>query len=137
MDKRQHNQKREKRTTIAVLAIFTVATVFLFGHISAVAGFAGMGAGIDAAISHIKSSPLDVLHFDPYAAYFMAGFYIIGVVTALSRADKPKAEMKYEEHGSNDFQDGYETMVFLEKNTTDILELDEEGLWKHGSTKAG
>ena len=121
-------------TKITCIVVGTLLTIFVLGHLSAVLND-GTVEGMDFFIplmDHIKAHPLAFIAFNPYVAYFGGLSYLLFFVISFSKQTVPQAEMKGEEHGSNDFQTPEEKADFLASNTTPILELDVERVKKWG-----
>lgn len=108
------------------LLVSALITVYVCGHLSAVINAGGLTVDNWTTIlpEHIKATPFDFLHCNPYVAYFAVLLYILFFVMTLGKRELPQAEMKGEEHGSNDFQTDAERNLFLTNNTTPIYSLD-------------
>lgn len=121
-------------TKITCIVVGTLLTIFVLGHLSAVLN-EGAVESMDFFIplmDHIKAHPLAFIAFNPYVAYFGGLSYLLFFVISFSKQTVPQAEMKGEEHGSNNFQTPEEKAEFLASNTTPILELDVERVKKMG-----
>ena len=71
--------------------------------------------------NHILEMPFDVCHFDVYVFLFGWMGFLIVFLRSICKVDKPTADMKGSEHGSNDFQTDKEREQFLKNYTTPIL----------------
>ena len=125
--------KSNKWLKIVGIALVTVVMAFLYGHASAVLN---AGAELDFNIpqlawEHIKAAPFDVFHNNMFAAYFIVLVYILILVTTIAKTPKPRAEMKGEEHGSNDFQTIDERAAFIKKNASPVMPLDTDQVQRY------
>ncbi len=121
--------KQEKKFDPAVAVTFLILTVILLiiaGHISAVVSADNfkMDQLLELTAQHMKKHPFDVLHFN-VVVFSVIGFGVVMmIIMAISKPVVPKAEMKGEEHGSNDFQTRGELDAFIRANTTEIFDLN-------------
>lgn len=132
-------KKKGKGLSSKVITIIlsTLLVIFVLGHLSVLLN-SGEVEGMDffqPLLTHIKEQPFNFIAVNPYVAYFGGLSYLLFFVISISKQTVPQAEMKGQEHGSNDFQTNEERLEFLENNTTEILELDEEAIRKWCSGK--
>lgn len=115
------------------IALMTAVMAFFYGHASAVInGGAELGFDIPKlAWEHIKAAPFDVFHNNLFAAYFIVLIYILMLVMMVAKTQKPRAEMKGEEHGSNDFQTIDERAAFIKKNASPVMPLDTDQVQRY------
>ena len=116
------NMKKKLLNKIIGIAIVTLFYVYFIGHFSSVYCSGGL-ISLEEIMHHIVTQPFS-LKFVQNVFCIGGLIYLILLLVMFSRTNLPKAEMKGEEHGSNDFQTPEETKEFLATNTTEILELD-------------
>lgn len=110
-----------KKEKIVAWGVVGVMYLFILCHISALVGEVGYVGALMDFYNHIIAKPFDVLYFDKYVFMFgWLGFLSIALIN-LCKVEKPKADMKGAEHGSNDFHTDEERDQFLADCTTPIL----------------
>ena len=121
--------KHEEKFDAAMAVTFLIISVLLLiiaGHLSAVVSADNFQTEqlVELTTKHIQEHPFDVLHFN-LIVFSVLGFGVVMmIIMAVSKPVVPKAEMKGEEHGSNDFQTRAELDEFIHKNTTEIFDLE-------------
>lgn len=124
-------QKKSADTPISVkifmMLILLFAGLFFLGHaIGSGADLFGMNGSLsDLTLAHLKADPLDFKHFSLTAdASFLLVWCVITLLYLFPPTGAPKADMKGEEHGSNDFQTIEERKVFMKRCSTGINMLN-------------
>lgn len=111
-----------------MMVLLLLFGLFFIGHaVGAGAGlFQTEGSFSELVLNHIKEAPMDFLHFSAMGdgAFFLVWTAITLIYMFPADANAPKAEMKGEEHGSNDFQSIPERQVFMKRCSTGINMLD-------------
>lgn len=112
---------------LIMMFILLVVGLFFIGHaIGAGATLFGTeGSLTELTMAHIKANPMDFLYFSPSADASFILVWIVALLFYIFPGNKvPSAEMKGEEHGSNDFQSIEERIVFMKRCSTGINMLD-------------
>lgn len=121
------NQPNIPARVVSMLLLLAGA-LYTAGHYVAVtAGEEPVSDITSAVINHITTTPMDFMHYNAsiFAMVFL-GWLLCAIFYCLPAQKPPKAEMKGEEHGSNDFQNLEERRAFIAKCTTPINMLDVE-----------
>lgn len=126
---KQSEKIQKKNNRVKAILVLTIATALLFlfaGHTSyaVLNGSEHAFSAFPIVIERIRTIPTDCLYFEPFSWILYGCVYGVAILMALYRPVMPKAEMKGEEHGSNDFETVDETLQYLEENTTPIYALD-------------
>ena len=113
------------RTVRNLISILLIGILFFYaaGTISAViVSGTTFESFYPDLIAHLKSSPLDCLHFHPMVFIYAAGFFVLATLAIVTRKEMPRAEMKGTEHGSNDFMSKKQYEAFIDSCTTGIID---------------
>ena len=110
---------------IFMLLLLLLVGLFFIGHALGIETDLFSIGFMDLVMTHIKEHPFDFLHFSTLPDLMLVlVWFCIGLIYLFPANSTPKAEMKGEEHGSNDFQNIEERKVFMKRCSTSINMLD-------------
>lgn len=75
-------------------------------------------AKLDSLAEYFTARPLDVMSFHPFAYLFVYAAGLAFFCSQYFKREPPKAEMKGEEHGSNDFMSHEEIEDYVKRRIT-------------------
>lgn len=105
-----------------VVAVFYL---YVLCHISALVGDVGYIGALMGFVTHIIEAPFDVVYFNKSVFIFGWLLYAAFFFLTVFKQERPKAEMKGNEHGNAHFQTDKEMNEFLKKFSTPILGIED------------